>query len=50
MLEPEPTVGPEVASDLTPGTMTETPKPQSTSESLPSLESTPGITPETEGE
>ncbi|XP_060789123.1 aspartyl/asparaginyl beta-hydroxylase isoform X2 [Neoarius graeffei] len=48
MLEPEPTVGPEVASDLTPGTMTETPKPQSTSESLPSHESTPGITPETE--
>ncbi|XP_053089733.1 aspartyl/asparaginyl beta-hydroxylase isoform X23 [Pangasianodon hypophthalmus] len=46
MLEPQPTVVPEVASDLTPGTMTETSKPQSTSEST--QESTPGMTPETE--
>ncbi|MCJ8731724.1 hypothetical protein PDJAM_G00202670 [Pangasius djambal] len=48
MLEPQPTVVPDVASDLTPGTMTETSKPQSTSESPSAQESAPGMTPETE--
>lgn len=48
MIEPEPTVVPEMASDLTLGT--ETSKLQRTSESLSAHETTSGITPETEGE
>ncbi|XP_017327269.1 aspartyl/asparaginyl beta-hydroxylase isoform X9 [Ictalurus punctatus] len=46
MIEPEPTVVPEMASDLTLGT--ETSKLQRTSESLSAHETTSGITPETE--
>lgn len=49
-LEVKPTVLPDVASDSTPETVTETPKPQTTSESLPAHEPTPGITSEKEGE
>ncbi|KAK2860634.1 hypothetical protein Q7C36_004800 [Tachysurus vachellii] len=47
-LEAEPTVLPEVASDLTPETVTETSKPQTTSESSSAHQPKSGITPETE--
>ncbi|XP_060730190.1 aspartyl/asparaginyl beta-hydroxylase isoform X7 [Tachysurus vachellii] len=47
-LEAEPTVLPVVASDLTPETVTETSKPQTTSESSSAHQPKSGITPETE--
>ncbi|KAK3567446.1 hypothetical protein QTP86_020007 [Hemibagrus guttatus] len=46
MLKAEPTVLPEVASDLTPETVTEASKPQTTPESPPADQSKPAITPE----